>query len=102
MYERTAYIYIMASKSGTLYIGVTNDIERRVFEHKDGLCKGFTKKYSCNKLVYFEEIGDICEAILKEKILKGWSRKKKENLIKSQNPRWDDLTEKWYGKNALH
>lgn len=78
--EQTAYIYIMASKSGTLYIGVTNDIERRVYEHKTGLNEGFTKKYQCKRLVYFEEIGDISEAIALEKKIKGWSRWKKSIL----------------------
>lgn len=95
MNESNAYIYIMASESGTLYVGVTNSIERRVFEHKEGLNEGFTKKYKCHKLVYFEEIGDIGEAILREKQIKGLSRKKKESLIKSMNPLWTDLTEGW-------
>lgn len=85
----------MANKRGTIYTGITNDIERRVFEHKMELHEGFTKKYQCKKLVYFKEIGDICEAITLEKKIKGWSRKKKEDLIRSQNPTWIDLSQKW-------
>jgi putative endonuclease len=95
MTENSAYVYIMASKSGTLYTGVTNNIERRVLEHKEGLNEGFTKKYHCHKLVYFEEIGDIGEAILREKRIKGWSRSKKANLIRSLNPPWEDLAKDW-------
>ena len=85
------YIYIIASESGTLYIGLTNNLSRRVYEHKEGITKGFTKKYECKKLVYFEEYNDIHEAICREKQLKNWNRKKKENLIKIQNPQWIDL-----------
>jgi putative endonuclease len=92
----SAYTYIMASKTGTLYVGVTNDIERRTMEHKAKMHKGFTKKYHCNRLVYYQEIGDICEAILLEKKIKGLSRWKKEKLIRSQNPTWDDLARTWY------
>lgn len=72
--EHTSHVYIMASKSGTIYVGVTNNIERRVYEHKTGFNEGFTKKYACKKLVYYEEFGDIGEAILREKEIKGWSR----------------------------
>lgn len=93
--ERSAFVYLMASQSGTLYIGMTNDIVKRVLEHKSGINEGFTKKYHCHKLVYFKEIGDICAAIALEKKLKGWSRKKKEALIKSQNPCWFDLAGEW-------
>jgi putative endonuclease len=93
--DQTAYVYIMASASGTLYIGVTNDLERRVCEHKTGLNEGFTKKYQCHKLVYSQEIGDISEAIALEKKIKGCSRWKKECLIRSQNPTWADLARTW-------
>jgi len=85
------YIYIMASESGTLYIGVTNDIVRRAFEHKEGLIVGFTKKYGCNKLVYYEATSDIESAIVREKQLKNWNRNKKEALIRSININWMDL-----------
>jgi putative endonuclease len=72
---KTYYVYILASKrNGTLYIGITNDLARRVYEHKSGLIKGFTKKYSVNKLVYFESTNDVNAAILREKRLKKWKR----------------------------
>ena len=90
------YIYIVGSSSGTLYIGVTSDIQRRMFEHKKGLYAGFTKKYKCNKLLYYEFFNDIEEAIRREKVTKGWKRFKKENLIKINNPGWKDLSESWF------
>ncbi len=86
------WIYIMASRTGTLYIGVTNDLERRVYEHKSDLIPGFTRQYQCHKLVYFEEYLNIDQAIQREKQLKGWSRGKKESLIKTINPSWKDLS----------
>lgn len=95
MNDKTAFVYIMSSQSGTLYVGITNDLVRRVLEHKHGVNEGFTKKYHCHKLVYFEEIGDICAAIALEKKLKGWSRKKKEALIRSRNSKWFDLAKEW-------
>ena len=81
----------MASKSGTLYIGVTNNIFRRVWQHKMKLLEGFTKKYNCRRLVYYEEYDNINIAIKREKQLKNWNRKKKEFLIKTINPEWHDL-----------
>jgi len=87
------YIYIMASKSGTLYIGVTNNLERRIYEHKNKLIEGFSKKYECTKLIYFEQGNDIAFAIEREKQLKNWKRSKKESLIKKMNPTWKDLSE---------
>lgn len=83
----------MASSSGTLYIGVTNNLEKRVWEHKREIIDGFTKKYGCKKLVYFEEYNDVNQAIAREKQIKGWLRKKKEALIKTINPRWKDLAD---------
>lgn len=83
----------MTNKSGTLYTGVTNNLERRIFEHKHHIIKGFTKKYKVTKLVYFEETSDIIAAILREKQIKGWTRKKKIALIDSINPDWKDLSE---------
>ena len=85
----------MASASGTLYTGVTNDLYRRVYEHKNNLIEGFTKKYACHKLIYFEETTDIESAILREKQLKNWNRKKKEFLIATKNPTWKDLSLDW-------
>lgn len=83
----------MASLSGTLYIGITNDLIRRVSEHKEGKTPGFSKKYACTKLVYFENYKYIYEAIEREKKLKGWRRSKKELLIKAMNPHWNDLSD---------
>lgn len=86
------YTYIMASESGTLYIGVTNNLRRRTFEHKKGAVEGFTKKYGCKKLIYFETTNDVYAAIAREKQLKRWNRNKKEHLIKTINPGWLDLS----------
>lgn len=95
MYNHDYYVYIMASPTGTLYIGVTNDLLRRVSEHQLGLVDGFTKKYGCKKLVYYENYSDIKQAIAREKSLKGIMRKKKMELIKSVNPHWQDLSQEW-------
>ncbi len=81
----------MASNSGTLYIGVTNDLIRRVYEHKNNLVRGFTSKYQCHKLVYFEQANDAYTSIEREKQIKKWRREKKEFLIKTVNPKWRDL-----------
>jgi len=96
MREYNFYIYIMASESGTLYIGVTNRLERRVLEHKHNLITGFTQKYSCHKLVYYEHFTDIENAIAREKQLKKWRREKKEFLIRTMNRSWKDLSSDWY------
>ena len=86
------YTYIMSNyNNSTLYIGVTNDLERRVIEHKSGLIPGFTNKYKCKKLVYFESFSDINQAIEREKQLKGWTRKRKEELIDKNNKERNDL-----------
>jgi len=90
------FVYIMANRSKTIYTGVTNDLERRVSEHKQGLIKGFTSRYNIKKLVYFESGFDIHEAISREKTIKGWLRKKKIALIESMNPLWKDLSDNWY------
>ena len=83
----------MASESGTLYVGVTNNLIRRVLEHKSEEIEGFSKKYKCKKLVYYEEGGDVYGALEREKQIKKWNRKKKEFLIRSINFSWKDLTE---------
>ncbi|MFC1724094.1 GIY-YIG nuclease family protein [candidate division KSB1 bacterium] len=86
------YIYIMSNKKdGTLYIGITNDLKRRVYEHKDGKIKGFTKRYNLDKLIYFEEFKNIDEAIIREKMLKRWNRTWKTELLEKSNPDWKDL-----------
>ena len=93
MKNSSYFIYIISSFSGVLYIGVTNNLQRRIYEHKQELIEGFSKKYKCKKLVYFEEYKDINQAIAREKHLKGWSRSKKESLIKKLNPAFKDLSE---------
>lgn len=91
------YVYILASqKNGTLYIGITNDLERRVYEHKTGIKKGFTKKYGVNMLVYFEVFKQVSEAIIREKQLKKWNRSWKIELIEKENLIWKDLARDWY------
>jgi putative endonuclease len=89
------WTYIVASRTGTLYIGVTNNIERRIWEHKTGQIDGFSRKYHCERLVYYEVFDQVLDAIAREKRLKGWRREKKIVLIESRNPRWEDLAEKW-------
>lgn len=90
------YVYIMTNPTGTLYTGVTNDLKRRVHQHKHKLIDGFTKKYNITRLAYYEETTDIQSALAREKEIKGWLRRKKVELIKSVNPRWQDLSEEWY------
>ena len=86
------YIYIVTnSHNNVLYIGVTNDLTRRIYEHKNKIQKGFTRKYNLNKLVYYEVYGDIKDAIAREKQIKGWKRQKKDELINFMNPLWNDL-----------
>jgi putative endonuclease len=89
--SKAYYVYVLASISRTLYIGVTNDLERRVAEHAEGLTPGFTARYHIQRLVYFEAFGEIEVAIAREKQLKGWRRAKKIKLIESLNPSWNDL-----------
>jgi putative endonuclease len=93
--SRDYFVYILASRSRTLYVGVTNDLERRIFEHKEKLIQGFTSKYRIDRLVYFEATTDVRAAISREKQLKGWRRSRKLALIESVNPSWEDLTEDW-------
>ena len=95
--DKQYYVYIMTNRSGTLYIGVTNDLVRRVYEHRMKLIDGFTKQYHLTQLVYYEAGSDIVEAIAREKQLKGWSRAKKLALIKTMNPQWNDLGTEWFG-----
>jgi len=90
---KTYYVYILASKTGTLYIGVTNNLTRRVLEHKNKLIDGFTEKYSIDRLMFYQEFDDINQAIEMEKKIKKWGRQKKIDLIKSINPSTKDLAE---------
>lgn len=92
------YVYILTNRSKTLYTGVTNDIIRRVYEHKQKLIPGFTQKYNIEKLAYYEETVDVTAAIAREKQIKGWLRVKKIALIESMNPEWHDLSADWYEK----
>ena len=91
LYPKQYYVYIIASISGAIYIGVTSDLQKRVWEHKHDVIEGFTKKYKCHKLVYAEICDDMEQAISREKQIKGGSRAKKVKLIESQNPDWFDL-----------
>jgi putative endonuclease len=90
------YVYIMTNITGVLYVGMTNDLERRVYEHKMKLLEGFTQRYNLNQLVHFESTDDITVAIAREKQIKGWLRSKKVALINSMNPEWKDLSREWY------
>jgi putative endonuclease len=96
---KSYFVYIMTNHSRTLYTGVTNDLIRRVQEHKQKLIPGFTKKYNITKLVYFEQTNDIQAAIQREKQIKGWLRAKKIALIESINPQWEDLSAEWYASD---
>ena len=90
------YVYVMTNKSRTLYTGVTNDLMRRVDEHKKKLIPGFTSKYNIQFLVYYESTPSIHAAIEREKQIKGWLRAKKIALINSTNPEWKDLSKEWF------
>jgi putative endonuclease len=94
--DRQYYVYILTNKSNkVIYIGVTNDLDRRMFEHKNKLVEGFTKRYNLVKLVYYEMTEDVQSAIRREKQLKNWHRDWKINLIKQFNPEWNDLSERF-------
>jgi putative endonuclease len=96
MREHLYSTYIMASRSHTLYIGVTSNLQKRIFEHKWREHDGFTEKYNCDRLVWFESYQEIAKAIAREKQLKGWRRDKKIALIEKMNPTWIDLSKDWY------
>ncbi len=96
------YVYIMTNKSRTLYTGITSNLERRVYEHKNKLIEGFTKKYNITKLVYYEISNDVEAAIARGKQIKGWLRRKKIALIEAINPRWADLSEGWFRDAILN
>lgn len=92
-----AWVYILASrKNGTLYVGVTTNLRRRIWEHRQGLVEGFSKKYHVTTLVHLEEFSGIRRAISREKELKGWLRNRKVALIQATNPDWNDLAAKWF------
>ena len=90
------YVYILSNATRRLYVGMTTDLERRVFQHKNKLIPGFTSKYNIDWLVHFEETSDVHTAIAREKQIKGWLRSKKIALIETTNPRWIDLAQTWH------
>jgi putative endonuclease len=94
--KKGGYVYIATNRSRTLYIGVTNDLERRMWEHRQKVGSEFAAKYSITQLVYYETFDDIRDAIAREKVLKGWRRDKKIDLIEDDNPLWEDLSEDWF------
>ena len=97
--ERRYYVYILASYSGTLYIGVTGNLRRRIWQHQQHAIEGFTAQYDVTRLLYFETYHEVLNAIAREKQLKGWKRAKKTALIESKNPKWEDLSREWYAAN---
>ena len=94
-FNYTFWVYILTSRTGTLYIGITGYIDRRISQHKMDSIEGFTKKYKVHRLVYYETFDYVLNAIRREKQLKGWRREKKIALIEKTNPRWQDLSENW-------
>lgn len=94
--SRIYFAYILTNKSRRLYTGVTNDLKRRMFEHKNRLVQGFTHKYNLDRLVWYEEFGDVRNAISREKEIRGWLRKRKIALIESVNPEWQDLSHGYF------
>ncbi len=94
--SRTYYVYMMASNSKVIYTGMTNDLEKRVFQHKGKLIPGFSNKYNTYKLVWFDETDDVVTAIEYEKKIKGWLRNKKIALIEETNLNWNDISKDWF------
>jgi putative endonuclease len=93
---KKSFVYFMTNKNNTvIYVGMTSDLLKRVYQHKTKTHKGFTYKYNCDKLIYFEEFNDINLAIAREKQIKSGNRKRKESLINSENPEWNDLSDGW-------
>ncbi len=96
--EQTQFaVYILASRSRTLYVGVTRDLRRRVWQHREKLVPGFTTKFNIRRLVWYELTPNVAGAITREKEIKAWRRSKKVALVESTNPTWEDLAEEWYG-----
>lgn len=99
MREHHYSVYFIASKSRVIYIGMTNDLHRRVFEHKNGFVEGFTRQCRCHRLVYYESFDEVRKAIDREKQFKRWNRGKKVWLIERRNPTWEDLAAGWFTKH---
>ena len=93
--ERRYYVYVPTNRTRRLYAGVTNDLERRMYEHKDKLVPGFASKYNLTWLAYYEETSDVMSAIEREKEVKGWRRNRQEAMVESMNPEWRDLSLEW-------
>ena len=93
MFQKTFYVYILTNKyNNVMYVGMTNNLTRRLYEHKNELVDGFTERYHVHKLVYYESTGDPVSAITREKEIKGWTRAKKNALVESKNPNWEEIT----------
>jgi putative endonuclease len=100
--DKQSYVYMMASASRrALYTGVTAKLRERIYEHKNNLIEGFSSKYKCHRLVYYETFSSITEAIAREKQIKGWRREKKVKLVVSLNPAWKDLAADWFPEELL-
>lgn len=100
--EKGGFVYVMSNWTGdVIYTGITNSLERRVWEHKNKAASGFTAKYNLSKLVFYEEFGDIESAIFREKEIKKWRREKKNKIIEAMNPEWEDLSEGWYEDSSI-
>jgi putative endonuclease len=95
--ERAYFVYILANKMRRLYVGVTNDLERRVWEHRTKAADGFTSRYNIDRLVWYASTNQVMDAIDREKEIKAWRREKKIRLIESENPGWVDLARDWFG-----
>ncbi len=96
MNEKSYYVYILTNDWGNvMYVGMTSNIERRLYEHKQELADGFTKRYHVHKLVYYEQTNDAYAAVTRERQLKGWTRKRKNELVETVNPNWEDLSTSW-------
>jgi putative endonuclease len=101
--DQASHVYMMSSSSRrALYTGVTARLRQRVFEHKNDLVEGFSSKYKCHRLVYFERFTTVVDAIAREKQVKGWRREKKDKLVESMNPAWKDLAADWFPATLLH
>jgi len=96
------FVYILTNRSGTLYVGVTNNLLRRLYEHKHKLIPGFTERYNMDRLVHYEHTPDVRAAIAREKQIKGWLRSKKVALIEEHNRDWKDLSEGWFSDKVQH
>ncbi|MCY4365798.1 MAG: GIY-YIG nuclease family protein [Chloroflexi bacterium] len=99
--ERQYYVYIMANSRHQIYVGVTGNLVRRVYQHKNKLTEGHASKYNMQMLVYYESTSDVNSAIAREKQLKGWKRRKKDALIATKNPRWVDLSLEWFDSEGV-